>query len=132
MNDKILNSFSGSGKSENCAFAQGDALNAKVKKPHKTQGAILKELLALEVDDEKQRKLLTELGIDPNFAGQISLAAIREAAGGNITALKYIRDTMGEDQSNDLSVKPLESIDLSSLSDLELKMLASGRQSDDV
>lgn len=102
---------------------------AKGKTLQKTQSEILKAMLALETDDDEQKKTLESLGVEPNYAGQINLNVVRQAAGGDMEAIRYIRDTIGEKPRNGFDIgnlddKPFETIDLTSLTDSQLKALA--------
>lgn len=109
--------------------------SAKAAQLQKSLCEMLKELLALETDDAEQKKLLENLGIDPSFAGQMNFNVVQQAAKGDIEAMKYIRDTIGEKPRNgfdigNLADKPFETVDLSSLSDAQLKALAAKKWRD--
>ena len=108
---------------------------ARPAKLEKTQREILKELLALETCDAEQKKLLESLGIEPNLAGQMNFNVVMQAVGGDMDAIRYVRDTIGEKPRNGFDIgnledRPFETIDLSSLSDSQLKALAAKKWRD--
>ena len=68
---------------------------AKGKTLQKTQSEILKAMLALETDDDEQKKTLESLGVEPNYAGQINLNVVRQAAGGIAQRLPLAQGRQG-------------------------------------
>ena len=106
--------------------------SAKKRFQHKQQKEILKDILSLECDDEEAVKALKALGLDESFANAANLAVLRRAVKGDVESLRYIRDTIGEKPREGLEVggfdgKPLASIDMSQLTDDQLKALIASR-----
>lgn len=102
----------------------------------RTQKEILKKLLAADIRDEEKRAELILLGIEPSVAGQLNLEVIKKAENGDLNAMKYIRDTIGEKPRTGMDIgnlenKPFETIDLSALSDTQLKILAAKKWRDE-
>lgn len=93
---------------------------------HTTMQEIFRTLLALAPEDPKRREELLELGITPTYAGAIGLAVVRKGSQGDVTAARFIRDTLGEKpEETALSIgRDVRSLDLSGLSDEQLVELA--------
>jgi len=111
-----------------CARKAGKA-SADVRRKHKAFRDVFRDILSLDVTDEKIAETLESLGLDPTFANAIGLQAILKAANfGDIEAARFTRDTIGEKPTEALQLgitdKPIKSMDLSKLSDAELEALA--------
>lgn len=102
--------------------------SAAKRKQCALQRDILKNLLSLQCDDETAVAALLALGLEPDFANAANLAIMRRALRGDVEALKYIRDTIGEKPADvtqlNLLDKPVAAQDLTQLSDAELEVLA--------
>jgi len=101
----------------------------------KTQAEILRQILALPELDENKRELLQNMGLDGNIADQINFAVSSKARAGDVEAVRYVRDTIGEKPREGLELgnldnRPLETIDLSKMSDAQLQQLAENRKKD--
>lgn len=97
-------------------------------KAAKTQRDILKTILSLRCDDTEVCNELIAMGMSPNYANAANLAVMRKAVHGDIEAMRYVRDTIGEKpteqtQLNVLST-PVKALDMTKLSDEELEYLA--------
>lgn len=94
----------------------------------KSQREILRHILAIGCDDEEACEALKALGLEPDFANAANLAVLRKAVRGDVEALRYIRDTIGEKptEQTQLSVlnQPVKALDMTKLSDAELQALA--------
>jgi hypothetical protein len=111
-----------------CSRKAGKA-SAAVRRQHKQFRDVFRDILSLDVTDEKVAQALEELGLDPSFANAIGLQAILKAATtGDIEAARFARDTIGEKPTEAFQLgitdKPIKSMDLSKLSDEELAALA--------
>lgn len=107
--------------------------SGKKRFQHKQQKEILKDILSLECDDAEAVKALKALGLDESFANAANLAVLRRAVHGDVESLRYIRDTIGEKPKDGLEVggfdgKPLASIDMSTLTDDQLRALIASRK----
>ena len=102
--------------------------SAAVKRKHKQLGLLLRDALALDCDDTAAVEELQKLGLDPSFANAATLAVLRKATHGDVEALRYVRDTIGEKPTEALQVGlnrgPVRAMDLTQLSDAELEALA--------
>ena len=118
------------------ARASGEARRA-----HRLFKDILKDILAspLETED-KQYAALKKLGLEnPRQEDAVMLAASQKARNGDIEAIRFLRDTLGEKPTEAFNLavsdRPIRALDLGTLSDQELEALASkaesGAESDD-
>ena len=112
---------------------QAGLASAKKRYQHRLQKDILKDILSLECDDDEAVKALKALGLDESFANAANLAVLRRAVKGDVESLRYIRDTIGEKPRDGLEIgnldgKPLATIDMSSLTDDELRALIASRR----
>lgn len=112
--------------------AKGGKASGESKRRQKTFRDSVNAILACKVQDEEQRRALEALGIDPTMLNQIQLAVYGKAAKGDVEAARFLRDTRGEKprealELGNLDGKPLASIDLSGMTDEELKALAAQR-----
>lgn len=85
----------------------------------------------LDSDGIKQR--LIERGFDPTGAGAILFAQLAKAGKGDTEAARFLRDTSGQKPVDGLEIgnledKPFETLDLSQLTDEQLKQLAAARR----
>ena len=110
--------------------ASGEARRLK-----RTQADILRQILVLDYTDPERRKLLMQLGLSGNFADAINLSVLEKAAKGDVEAARYMRDTIGEKPREDMQVsvldKPVEQLDLSTLSDDELNAIVAHKTNTD-
>ena len=95
---------------------------------HRLQRDILKDIMSLKCDDEEAVNALKALGLDESFANAANLAVLRRAVRGDVEAMRYIRDTMGEKPTESMQLgvfnTPIKALDLPALSDRELEALA--------
>ena len=131
-----LNLF-GSGKftpeEERAIRVAGGKRSVEVRRLKRTQADILRQILALEERDPRRRELLISMGLDGSVADSINIAVTDKAKTGDVEAARYIRDTIGEKPREGLELgnlddKPLASVDLSKLSDEQLKAMAAARK----
>lgn len=127
----------GSGKltpeEERAMRVAGGKRSQEVLRLKRTQADILRQILALEERDPERRELLISMGLDGNVADSINIAVTDKAKAGDVEATRYIRDTIGEKPREGLELgnlddKPLASVDLSKLSDEQLKAMAAARK----
>jgi hypothetical protein len=90
-------------------------------------------VLACGVQDEEVAERLKALGLDGDYQTAIHLALIEKAARGDTEAARYLRDTRGEKPREVLEIgnlddKPLASLDMSKLTDDQLRIIAARRQ----
>lgn len=114
------------------ASSRGGVASGVAKRRQKTFRESVKALMKCQVVDEEQRKALEEMGLDATLLNQIQKAVFDRAAKGDVEAVRYLRDTAGEKPREGLELgnldgKPLASIDLSGLTDEQLRALAAQR-----
>ena len=111
------------------AIRAGQASGA-ARQAHRLFKDILKDILSAPITDEDEAfAALKALGFErPRHEDAIMLAASKKAATGDIEAVRFLRDTLGEKPTEafnmNLTGKPVKSLDLSKLSDEELEALA--------
>jgi hypothetical protein len=89
-------------------------------------------VLACGVQDEEVADRLKALGLDNDYQTAMHLALIEKAARGDTEAARYLRDTRGEKPRDGLELgnlddKPLASLDMSKMTDEQLRILAARR-----
>lgn len=133
-NDRLTNWVASLTPEERVEHARKAGLaSAKKRFQHKMQKEILKDILTLECDDKEAVEALRALGLDESFANAANLAVLRRAVKGDVESLRYIRDTIGEKPREGLEVggfdgKPLASIDMSTMTDDQLRALIASRK----
>ena len=83
--------------------------------------------------DEYITEVEKKLGLDGTFQSAIDLAQIRKAQVGDTDASRFVRDTVGEKPREGLEIgnladRPFETIDLSQMSDAQLRELAAAKR----
>ena len=106
--------------------------SAEARRRRKTFRESLLTILSLPVDDPQVRDLLENLGLDPTFQTAIDLAQAKVAAKGDTDAARFIRDTVGEKPRDELEIggladRPIQTIDMTKLSDDDLRRLAEAK-----
>ena len=104
------------------------AASAKARAQHRLFKDILKDILALPIDDEDVAyKQLEKLG-KANHENAMMLASAKRAMLGDIEAARFVRDTVGEKPTEAMQLaitdKPVKALDMNTLSDAELEALA--------
>ena len=103
------------------------------RRKNKTFRESIKAILAATVDDPETQAQLRTMGLDDTMLDAINLAQAVQAARGNTDAARFCRDTAGEKPRDALELgnlddRPLATIDLSKLSDDELRAMAAARK----
>lgn len=103
------------------------------RRRRKTFKESLLTLLAMAPDDPEILTMLEQLGLDPTNQTVIDLAQIRQAQKGDTDAARFIRDTVGEKPSDQMEIggladRPIQTIDLTKLSDDDLRRLAAAKE----
>ena len=109
---------------------QAGRKSGEARAAHRLFKDILKDILSAPITDEDDAfAALKALGFEkPRHEDAIMLAASKKAATGDIEAVRFLRDPLGEKPTEafnmNLTGKPVKSLDLSKLSDEELEALA--------
>ena len=111
------------------------ASNEKQKR-RKTQAEIIRSIMDLKLTAEEGAEALEALGLDPTWATDANIAVARKARGGDVESLRYLRDTIGEKPREGLEIgnldgQPLSTVDLSQLSDDQLRAMIAAREDAD-
>lgn len=114
----------------------GKASQAKQRR-RKTQAEIIRQIMELKLTPEEGADKLEALGLDPTWATDANVAVMQKARKGDVESLRYLRDTIGEKPRDGLEIgnldgQPLSTIDMSALTDDQLRaMIAAREQSDE-
>lgn len=110
----------------------GKASQAKQRR-RKTQAEIIRQIMDLTLTPEEGAEKLEALGLDPTWATDANLAVMQKARKGDVEAIRYLRDTIGEKPRDGLEIgnldgQPLSTIDLSTLTDDQLRAMIAARE----
>lgn len=86
-------------------------------------------IMASSVEDPELSEACEKLGVENSFAYATAIAIGRKALAGDAEAARYLRDTAGEKprEAIDMAIdKPIQSRDMSEVSDEELEAMAEG------
>ena len=113
-------------------IASGAARRKKKTMREAAQACLAMGLL----DEDPIREELEKRGLDTTGGQAVLLAQLMRAITGDTEAARFVRDTAGEKPRDGLEIggfdgRPIESIDLSQLSDEQLKALAASRENDE-
>ena len=89
------------------------------------QAETFRTLLARAVETEEMGEQLTAMGLPPTYENAVCLAALRKAAGGDLSAYRLIRDVLEEHPEAE-EERSILSCELGKLTDEELERLADG------
>lgn len=112
--------------------AGGKASSAKQRR-RKTQAEIIRQIMELKLTPEEGADRLEALGLDPTWATDANVAVMEKARRGDVESLRYLRDTIGEKPREGLEIgnldgQPLSTIDLSTLTDEQLRAMIAARE----
>lgn len=112
---------------------KGGIASGETRRKQKNFRDSCKVIMALTTPDKEKQAQLEALGIDPTILNAINLAVSGKAAAGDVEAARYLRDTSGEKPREGLEIgnlddKPLASLDMSKLTDEQLRIIAARRQ----
>lgn len=113
--------------------SKGGKAGTASRRRMKTQAQILRQVMALEIEPGEAREKLEAAGLDPTWATDANVAVMRKARAGDVEALRYCRDTIGEKPRDGLEIgnldgQPLATVDLRSMSDEQLRAMIAARQ----
>ena len=108
---------------------KGGIASGVAKRRRKQLREVINEVLPLHVSDPEIKEALESYGLEPTHEVAMVVAAIQRAERGDIEAARFIRDTRGEKPVAEVTVgnildRPVQSLDLTKLSDAELEALA--------
>lgn len=127
--EKYNESLSAEERKERALAAAAKSGPARVQ--HRLFRDIIKDIMAAPIAPGQEADALKALGLKANHENAILLAAAQKASSGDIEAVRFLRDTLGEKPTESFNVgvqgKPIQALDLSKLSDEELEALADGQ-----
>ena len=128
LRDNLLqNRLSGEELSRAASEASKKGVEARRKK--KLMRDLAREILDLQLADEDDvRAELKKRGVEQTEAAALLLAQLTRARAGDTEAARFLRDTSGQKPVDNVAIgnlddKPFATLDLSSLSEAELKSL---------
>lgn len=106
------------------------------RRRRKTQAEIIRQIMDLKLTPEEGADALEALGLDPTWATDANVAVMQKARRGDVEAIRYLRDTIGEKPRDGLEIgnldgQPLSTIDLSTLTDDQLRAMIAARETAD-
>lgn len=116
--------------------SMGGKASSEKQRRRKTQAAIIRQIMELKLTPEEGADKLEALGLDPTWATDANVAVMQKARKGDVESLRYLRDTIGEKPRDGLEIgnldgQPLSTIDLSTLSDEQLRAMIAARETAD-
>lgn len=120
---------------ENCK--RGAQKSIEVRRKKKAMREIARAILDMPLKDTDEiREELKSRGIDQTEAAAVLLAQLNRARAGDTEAARFIRDTSGQKPVDNVAIgnlddKPFSTLDLSALSDDQLRELVAGSQEED-
>lgn len=117
--------------------SMGGKASSEKQRRRKTQAEIIRQIMELKLTPEEGADKLEALGLDPTWATDANVAVMQKARKGDVESLRYLRDTIGEKPRDGLEIgnldgQPLSTIDMSALTDDQLRsMIAAREQSDE-
>ena len=111
---------------------KGGIASGVAKRRQKTFRESIKAIMSTTTPDDEKRQRLEALGLDATVLNAINLAVSGKAAQGDVEAARYLRDTAGEKPKDGLEIgnlddKPLASLDMTKLTDEQLRIIAARR-----
>ena len=136
MNDENLRKYAEMTESEKAEWHSiGGTASAKKRRQKKTFAETLRAVLASEYPVEEAKKKLQDMGLDGTWMDQLSQAQGDKASRGDTEAFRAVRDTIGENPKQAVDVGltsgPVSGMDLSQLSDDQLRAMIAAREEAD-
>ena len=117
--------------------AAGGIASGESRRRRKTQAEIIRQIMDLKLTPEEGADILSALGLDPTWATDANVAVMQKARKGDVEALRYLRDTIGEKPRDGLEIgnldgQPLATVDLSTMTDDQLRAMIAQRDDSEV
>ena len=116
--------------------SMGGKASSEKQRRRKTHAEIIRQIMELKLTPEEGAAKFEALGLDPTWATDANVAVMQKARKGDVESLRYLRDTIGEKPRDGLEIgnldgQPLSTIDLSTLSDEQLRAMIAARETAD-
>lgn len=136
MNDENLVKYTDMSPDERTEFhSRGGKASTAKRRQKKTFAETLRAVLASEYPVEEAKQKLQSMGLDGTWMDQLSQAQVDKASRGDTEAFRAVRDTIGENprQAVDVGLTngPVSGMDLSQLSDDQLRAMIAAREEAD-
>ena len=111
----------------------GGKASGESRRRRKTQAEIIRQIMELKLTPEEGADKLEALGLDPTWATDANVAVMQKARRGDVESLRYLRDTIGEKPRDGLEIgnldgQPIATLDLSAMTDDQLRALIASRE----
>ena len=136
MHDENLVKYTDMSPDERTEFhSRGGKASTAKRRQKKTFAETLRAVLASEYPVEEAKKKLQDMGLDGTWMDQLSQAQVDKASRGDTEAFRAVRDTIGENPKQAVDVGltsgPVSGMDLSQLSDDQLRAMIAAREEAD-
>lgn len=136
MHDENLVKYTDMSPDERTEFhSRGGKASTAKRRQKKTFAETLRAVLASEYPVEEAKRKLQDMGLDGTWMDQLSQAQVDKASRGDTEAFRAVRDTIGENprQAVDVGLTsgPVSGMDLSQLSDDQLRAMIAAREEAD-
>ena len=136
MHDENLVKYTDMSPDERTEFhSRGGKASTAKRRQKKTFAETLRAVLASEYPVEDAKRKLQDMGLDGTWMDQLSQAQVDKASRGDTEAFRAVRDTIGENprQAVDVGLTsgPVSGMDLSQLSDDQLRAMIAAREEAD-
>jgi len=107
---------------------KGGLKSAETRQRQKLFRETLADIMLAPINDENMAAECRAAGLPENIQGAMLLASAKRAMQGDVEAARFVRDTLGQKPTESFNLgiqgKPIQSLDLSKLTDDELEALA--------
>ena len=136
MHDENLVKYTDMSPDERAEFhSRGGKASTAKRRQKKTFAETLRAVLASEYPVEEAKRKLQDMGLDGTWMDQLSQAQVDKASRGDTEAFRAVRDTIGENPKQAVDVGltngPVSGMDLSQLSDDQLRAMIAAREEAD-
>ena len=136
MHDENLVKYTDMSPDERTEFhSRGGKASTAKRRQKKTFAETLRAVLASEYPVEDAKRKLQDMGLDGTWMDQLSQAQVDKASRGDTEAFRAVRDTIAENprQAVDVGLTngPVSGMDLSQLSDDQLRAMIAAREEAD-
>ena len=136
MHDENLVKYTDMSPDERTEFhSRGGKASTAKRRQKKTFAETLRAVLASEYPVEDAKRKLQDMGLDGTWMDQLSQAQVDKASRGDTEAFRAVRDTIGENPKQAVDVGltsgPVSGMDLSQLSDDQLRAMIAAREEAD-
>ena len=117
--------------------AKGGRASGEAKRRRKNTQEIVRMILDREITEAEGAERLEALGLPTTWSTKAHVAVMQRAEAGDVEAMRYLRDSAGDKPRDALEVgnldgQPLATIDLSTMTDEQLRAMIALRAEEEV